>query len=817
MFNGLKVSILFISGLCFYAFPAAGSWVVNGVVTAAGKGPVAGALVRLKGASPQVSTDTAGAFALKGEQSGWYVLTVSAIGHAPWDSLLILPAGGSIRLKVVLQAGTPELPQVQIFDAKAQAMRNLPGAATLITPQQLKLVQPIHSNEVVRKIPGVHAVDEEGLSLRPNIGIRGLDPDRSRYIMVLEDGVPVSLSPYGESEMYYAPSIDRMQQVELLKGSSAIQYGPRTVAGVLNYRTADPPAAPAATLQLTGGAGGYAAAFVQAGTTRGKTGMLLNYLRKQTDDFGMLRLRLNDVNAKLRWMLNARQVLRLKLGAYDELSNANYIGLTQTMYEQGGSDNARLAPDDRFHVQRYALSLAYHYLLTDQLRLDATVFAYTTQRNWCRQDFTYNVLDSAGNLLPPPADFSGQVWGDESVSGGAIYLRNSTGNRNRRFDVGGAEVRVRYTLPTGLLSHALLGGVRFIAERAHEQRINGTAPGALTGTLVEEEFRPLQGYSGFISDQISIGPRWTFSPGLRVEYMRFEREIVRGRYTLNGAPQVRDTLIVNQTSLGQLIPGAGLTFTPAKGVDLFAGAHLGFAPPRLKDAITSDGVDQQLEAEISWNYEVGMRSVWLNKFHLELTGFYLDFKNQVIPVSESSGAAGAGLVNGGATNSIGVEASLQVHLPPQRQTGWGAVIWMNMTWCRATFAADRYQQGTESLVNLKGNTLPYAPRWTGNVLFSVLSPVGIRFNVNMQYTGAQFTDVLNTVAASANGLKGRLDAWQVWDTGLSWDNPGRGLELTCSVKNITDVRYIHTRRPQGIRVGLPRMVFVGIRKSIGSH
>lgn len=814
MNKALKGSILLLM-LIVLNVKSAGAWEVTGTVTDDMKIPVNGALVTLKGSGYQTLTDLAGNFRIEGEEGGQFTLSINCLGCQPWDSLLNLNASSKLSIKVRLQTGHFEYPQVQVFDSKEQAMRNLPGAATLITPLQIKMVQPLQSNEVIRKIPGLHAVDEEGLSLRPNIGIRGLDPDRSRYIMVLEDGVPVSLSPYGESEMYYSPSIDRMQQVEVLKGSSSIQYGPRTIGGVLNYRTADPPSSTAGAVQLTGGEGGYASALVSVGTTKGNTGVLFNYLRKQTDDFGMLRLRLNDVNTKLRWMLSARQVLNLRIGVYDEVSNANYIGITQAMYDAGGNDFVRLAPDDRFHVRRYSASFTYNHTITDQLRLEALVFAYTTQRNWCRQDFTYNVVDTAGNLLAPPADFSGQVWGDESLSGGAIYMRNSTGNRNRRFDVGGAEVRLRYNISGELLEHSILTGVRFIAEKAHEIRVNGKYPGALSGEISDEEFRPLQGYSAFVSDQISLGQKWMFTPGIRLEAMHFEREIIRGKYTVNGVSQVRDTLIINETSLQQWIPGAGITWKPAKGIDVFGGAHLGFAPPRLKDAITSDGVDQQLDAEICWNYELGVRTVLLKKIQLDVTGFYLDFSNQVIPVSESSGRAGAGLVNGGATRSMGVESSLQFQHDRLFQTKCGAVVWMNMTWCQASFSSDRYQKGTEAIVNLNGNRLPYAPEWTGNVLLSIVSPVGLRFNVNMQYTGEQFTDVQNTVAAPANGLKGKLAAYQIFDIGSSWESKKLGLELNCSVKNIADARYIYTRRPQGIRVGLPRMIFVGVRKSFG--
>jgi len=37
-----------------------------------------------------------------------------------------------------------------------------------------------------------------------------------------------------------------------------------------------------------------------------------------------------------------------------------------------------------------------------------------------------------------------------------------------------------------------------------------------------------------------------------------------------------------------------------------------------------------------------------------------------------------------------------------------------------------------------------------------------------------------------------------------------GFELSLTVKNLLDQRYISSRRPQGIRVGLPRFVIGGV-------
>jgi Fe(3+) dicitrate transport protein len=197
-------------------------------------------------------------------------------------------------------------------------------------------------------------VEEEGAGLRTNIGVRGLDPDKSRNVLILEDGIPVALGPYGEPEMYYTPSIDRMTGIEVLKGSGSILYGPQTIGGVINYITADPPAESSGFANFSGGHGGHYTGQLGYGNTYGNTGFTVNYLRRQAENLGPTEFTLNDINAKFKFN-SPRSNIMVKLGIYDENSNSTYIGLTQYMYETGNYDYSRIAPDDHLAVRRYSL------------------------------------------------------------------------------------------------------------------------------------------------------------------------------------------------------------------------------------------------------------------------------------------------------------------------------------------------------------------------------------------------------------------------------------------------------------------------------
>jgi Fe(3+) dicitrate transport protein len=765
------------------------------------------------GTSLGSATNEEGIFVIDGVPSGLFVLGASMVGYEDIRQEVLIRPGNLNRVHLVMPERIYSMPQVSIIAQKKGIFESVPGSLTYIDQQQIEQLNPMSGNEIIRRSPGVHVVDEEGLGLRVNIGIRGLDPDRSRSVLVMEDGIPVALNPYGEPEMYYTPAMDRMAGVEILKGSGSILHGPQTIGGVVNYITPDPPLSSKGNISMRGAQGGFFSGLFSYGNTYEKTGFNVSYLRKQADSIGTNNFTVNDLTAKLRFQMSKQASLAVKLGVYDEISNATYVGITQTMYEAGGIfDFARIAPDDRLSIRRYSLGLIHNFFFSNNTRLSTTAYAYTTTRNWQRQDFAYNSFDAQGNLNPKPSNFTGVTWGNEQVSQGAIYMRNSTGNRNRQFEVAGIESRLQSEWMLGSAKNHLTAGGRLLFERANEQRVNGTTASASSGNLQEDEIRSGIGYSAFVHNQTQLGQRFSFTLGTRLEYYDYERDIRRGRFVINGQTLTRDTMLLASSHVASVIPGAGMNYLLGSASTLFAGIHRGFAPPRVKDAISNQGFVYELDAEKSWNYELGIRQKTAWGIDWELTGFYMDFSNQIIPVSQSSGGTGAGLVNGGSTVHRGFEFALLAELSQWWNSPNYAIKWdAGITRVDAFFNADRLAGSAGNQVNIKGNKTPYAPEWFVNTSLVFEHNNGLMFRLTANHVGEQFTDILNTEAASNDGRIGKLAPYRVFDASLCYRLAKWNSTFSISAKNLTDERYIVTRRPQGIRLGMPRIVTAGIK------
>ena len=750
---------------------------------------VPGGVVLARTADGDVATavsDGAGRFSVTPLRPGRIQITVDAPGFAQRTLELTLAAGEQARIDVTLEIGGLN-ESVQVVPdrviAGEETARRIPGSVEVLDLAELENRRVFTTAEVLRKASGVHVRDEEGFGLRPNIGVRGLNPTRSSRVLLLEDGIPLTYAPYGDNASYYHPPVERFERIELLKGAGQIAYGPMTVGGVINYVTPAPPGRSRGTATVAAGSRDYFNAQAGWGTTIGRTGLLLDFMRKQgAGAREHISSELNDLNAKLVSRLTDRHVLTARASYYGEDSNITYSGLREDEYRA----NPRQNPfrNDYFYIDRYGMSATHAFTISDRLVATTNVYTSNFRRHWWRQ---------SSNSSQRPNDAS------DPACGGMANLHTTCGNegRLRHYVVWGVEPRLRALTSIGRVVNETDFGLRLHVEDQERRQENGALPTARSGALVENNERQNVAYSGFVQNRFVAGA-WSVTPGVRIERVEYERT-----NRLAG--------VTGSTNLVEVIPGVGAAYSPGGWLTVFAGAHRGFTPPRTEDVINnSTGGVVDLEPERSWNYEAGLRGRVLPGLHLDAAFFRLDYENQVIPAT-LAGGVGSTLTNAGATLHQGLEFSARLDSAawhPSRVNFYSrtAYTWLPV----ARFRGDRSSSvpgfGTTSVT---GNRLPYAPRHLLAWTLGAVHASGLDVNLEAVLTGGQFGDDLNTLAPSPDGQRGLLPSYTLWNAAANYPATRR-MTLFVAVKNLFD-RTVIVDRSRGILPGAPRLVHAGVR------
>jgi Fe(3+) dicitrate transport protein len=677
------------------------------------------------------------------------------------------------------------------------------GSATVITEAELKRHDYTDIHRVLAKVPGVYLRDEDGFGLRPNIGIRGANSDRSAKVALTEDGVLFAPAPYSAPAGYYFPMMPRIVGVEVLKGPAAISQGPNTIGGAINLRTRAVPDRTAFALDAAGGSFGTRRAHGYVGSSGKHLGFLFEGAHVDTDGFKQLDgggdtgFRQSEGMFKLRWR-DAVEVpthtVELKLGAAFERSNETYLGLTDADFAANPDRRYAASALDvmRWHREQAVLSWTY---ATPNLDLRTTAYLHTLDRAWTRLNGFAGGPD-LGDVLRAGDTGQSAVYlailrGEADSTTDAENLQIVTNDRSfRSFGVQTRGIRrwslekIRHRLEFGLRAH---GDAiqRHHAEVAHAMRDGRPTPTDPTTDVTLENIGSAHAFSGFASDAIELGA-WRWLPGVRVEAIG------------NALDDLSDATSPTTAWRTIVLPGFAADFRPDGPWSVFAGIHRGFSP-------VAPGETDETQPETSTNAELGGR-YGVEGFHAELIGFANDYAN-ITGQCTMAGVCSPEMLdrqfNGGRAVVGGVEASVGASVPLGRAvTARADLAYGNtQTAFRTSFNSAFPQFGSVQ----QGDAFPYLPAHQGSLRLRVEAE---RFDVSAAIDGRS--------AMRDRAGQGEIPALELLpgvatvDLAAGW-RPTAGWEIRATVQNATDQRVIAARQPFGGRPNPPRMVQLGAR------
>ena len=720
-------------------------------------------------------------------------------------------------------AGAALLERIVITASRVDALE-VAGSVHLLDESVLAQQDYADINRVLRQVPGLNIVEEEGFGIRPSIGIRGSGTDRNSKIAVLEDGVPIAPAPYSAPAAYYFPRTPRMHAIEVAKGPAAIKYGPQTVAGALSMYSTPIPGSPgqgfAGSADLGGGDYGtwrgraIAGGHVDTGRAV-DVGMSIETLQekshgfKRLDSGGGTGFDIEDYVVKLALVSDedaARtQVLELKFQYSDEASEETYLGLALDDFRDDPYRRYRGSQLDTMDVEHQTLQATHRIELGERLDLTTIAYRTDTERTWYKLNDVRNAANTAfvslstvlDNPAAFPVEFAALVGEPGTTSAaGALRLRNNA----REYYAAGIQTVLGIAFDTGATSHELELSARYhrddedrFQQDDRYQMVGGAMVLTSTGAPGSQDNRvgEAAAWAFYVRDTITAGA-WTLAPGLRYE------AIDLGQTRWGAADPGRDgPTTVSRSSVDAVLPGLGATYALGENWLLVGGVHRGFVNP---------APGSSADEELSWDYEAGLR--WeRGNGAVEAMAFLVDYENLVGTCTNSTGG-GCGIgdqYDGGEVSVHGLEFVANYDAGAAFSSGLSIPLSAVYTWTQGEFDTSFLSDFAEWGNVEAGDRLPMVPE------HQLTLTAGIEASRWRAYLAMNYVDEARSVAGSGPiPADERIDSRTLLDLRGEFD-VGEALTVFAGVQNLTDEVYNVAFRPAGARPGAPRTVLAGVR------
>lgn len=696
----------------------------------------------------------------------------------------------------------------QILGSKFKA-RNRTGSAYYISPEEIRRLGYTDINRMLKAVPGVNMYEEDGFGLRPNISLRGTKAERSERISIMEDGVLAAPAPYSAPAAYYFPNVARMEAIEVLKGSSQVQYGPFTTGGAINLVSTPIPNSFSGKANISYGSKNTFKSHTSVGSSWKHFGYMVEYLRYQSDGFKKYEdhdakgFKRNDIIAKIRvktdHVKGVNHALELKFGYADENSDETYVGLSADDFKKtpflryAGSQMDKLKTDHRQWVATYLLTFS------NKLKITTNAYYNYFHRNWyklndVRAGITSKEKRSIADVLVDPETnirYFDILTGKTDREGEALLVRAN----NRTYRSRGIQTRAEYRFNLNEFFFDLEFGLRYHADEEDRfqwddsysmknkkmvlfmEGIHGTNANRVTSA---------NALAGYLLAKLRYDA-WTVTAGLRYE----DVDLLKKDYTKEDLARSGKVRIETPNHARVLIPGVGLHYQLMPAASVFFGIHKGFAPP---------SAELYQKPESSVNMELGTR-VAIGNFRAELIGFYNNYSNMLGSDLAASGGAGTlEQFNVGEARVKGAEFLVQ-YQPLPKNCNVRLPLQVSYTYTDTEIRNSFESHSWGNVV--RGDEIPYIFKHALNMQLGIeckwfYANIGARYNSDMRTSPGQ-----GTIAE-----REKVPANLIFDASLNVF-VNKYLTVRLNAINLTNRVYLTSRHPAGLRAGHPFGIYAG--------
>ena len=621
------------------------------------------------------------------------------------------------------------------------------------------------------KIPGLTIWEMDGAGTQLNVGSRGMDAHRSIEMNMRQNDYNTNSDMFGYPENHYAVPMQAIEEIQLVRGSAALQFGPQ-FGGMMNYKIkqGDSIKSFAIETEQTAGSNGFLNSYNAVGGTKGKLKYYAFYDNRSGNGWrDNAKFNYHAYYANISYRLSTKATIAVQFSRMDYVQQIAG-GLTDAQFNKNSKQSGRAR--NFFQPVINIPALIFKYDLSANTHLEVTANAIFGQRNSVQFINTANIRDTLNPAL------------------GSYNPRQVDRDYYNGFTT---EARLLHIYKIGKINSVVSGGFRYFTEiTKRRQKGIGTTGSDFNLSPVSPYGIDLHltthNYAVFAENIFQLTRKFSVTPGIRYEVIDSKMKGVI----------INATAAVNYKSNRNFpLFGAGLQYQLSSSTQLYANVSQAYRPYLYANVTPADRVDKidpYLKDSKGYDIDFGYRGHYKNILQFDVNGYYLFYGNKIGLVSQTNTIGGTYLFTTNIGNSVakGVEAFAELSLiklfNPKNKNG-DIKIFNSLAYDDARYISGNINKSGVN-TNIVGNYVENAPQWINKTGVEI-SHKNFSFNFQYSVNSKSYNDAFNTVSSST-GVIGIIPAWHVWDWSCNWQFLVHH-HLSAGINNFTNEKYFNRR------------------------
>ena len=576
---------------------------------------------------------------------------------------------------------------------------------------------------------------------------------------------------FGYPEDHYTPPLQAIQQVQLVRGSAALQFGSQ-FGGMMNYvmKEGDSTKAFAIESEQTAGSNNFFNSYNAIGGTQGKLNYYAYYDYRHGDGW-----RANASFNYHAYYINLNYHFNSKSSLAFQFSRMDYVqkiagGLTDPQFGQNSKQSLRSR--NWFNPEINIPAVIFKYDLSSNTHLEITSNGLFGERNSAQFIASPVIADTFNTTL------------------GSYNPRQVDRDYYNGFTT---EARLLHHYKTGNIKSVITGGLRYSNETTkRKQKGVGTTDSDFDLSLVKHYGIDLrfatQNYAIFAENIFQLSDRFSVTPEIRYEIINTD---LKGKIS-NATVDVA----YNGTRHFPLF-GTGLQYQLNRYSQLYGNISQAYRPflyANVTPADRVDVIDPNLKDSKGYDIDLGYRGRYRDVLNFDINAFHLFYGDRIGLISAKHADNSTYLLttNIGDAVTEGVEVYIELSLLKtiiKRHTLNDIRIFNSLSYNHARYLTGQINRSGTN-INVKGNHVENVPDWM-NKTGLTLQHKHLTTTFQYSYTSKSFNDAFNT-SLSTDGITGIIPAYHIWDWSINWQF-AKAFHISAGVNNFTNEKYFNRR------------------------